>query len=185
MPAICLHMTEEETDNVNIGNVTIPRVLSTKYLGVILDKNLNWEEHIENLNKSLIKTSNSFKIIKNLVHPDNKTILYYAYIYIYSKIQYGIEVYGRANKTVLKKVQTQNRSLKILHNKNYFTPTIQLHRDLNLLLVRDIYKLGIAKFVYKHQTDTISEIFDNIFIVNNEIHNHNTRQSGNLHVEHK
>ncbi len=24
-------------DNVNIGNVTIPRVLSTKYLGVILD----------------------------------------------------------------------------------------------------------------------------------------------------
>ncbi len=77
-------------DNVNIGNVTIPRVPSTKYLGVILDENLNWEEHIENLNKSLIKNSNSFKIIKNLVHPDKKTILYYAYIY--SKIQYGIEV---------------------------------------------------------------------------------------------
>ncbi len=50
-------------DNVNNGNVTIPRVLSTKYLRVILDENLNWEEHIENLNKSLIKTSNSFKII--------------------------------------------------------------------------------------------------------------------------
>ncbi len=77
-------------DNLNIGTITIPRVLSTKYLGVILDENLNWEEHIENLNKSLIKNSNSFKIIKNLVHPDKKTILYYAYIY--SKIQYGIEV---------------------------------------------------------------------------------------------
>ncbi len=88
-------------DNVNIGNVTIPRVLSTKYLRVILDENLNWEEHIENLDKLLIKISNSFKIIKNLVHPDNKTILYYAYIY--SKIQYGMEVYGRANKTALKK----------------------------------------------------------------------------------
>ncbi len=87
---------------------------------------------------------------------------------------------------VCQKVQTQqNRSLKILHNKDYFTPTIQLHRDLNLLLVQDIYKLGIAKFVYKHQTDTLPEIFDNIFTVNNEIHHHNTRQRGNLHVEHK
>ncbi len=46
---------------------------------------------------------------------------------------------------------------KILHNKDYFTPTIQLYRDLNLVLVRDIYNLGIAKFVYKQshikQTD--------------------------------
>ncbi len=52
--------------------------------------------------------------------------------------------------------------------------------------VRDIYILGIAKFVYKHQTDTLPEIFDIIFTVNNEIHNHNnTRQRGNLNVEHK
>ncbi len=56
-------------DNVNIGNVTIPRVLSTKYLGVILDEKLNWEEHIEILNKLLIKTSNSFKIIKKSCPP--------------------------------------------------------------------------------------------------------------------
>ncbi len=39
-------------DNVNIVNVTVPRFPPTKYLGVILDENLNWEEHIENLNKS-------------------------------------------------------------------------------------------------------------------------------------
>ncbi len=31
--------------NVNIGNVTVPRVLSTKYLRLILDENLNWEEN--------------------------------------------------------------------------------------------------------------------------------------------
>ncbi len=42
-------------DNVNIGNVTFPKVPSSKYLGVILDENLNWEEHIENLNKLSIK----------------------------------------------------------------------------------------------------------------------------------
>ncbi len=64
-------------------------------------------------------------------------MLYYAYIY--SKIQHGIEVYGRANMTALKKVQTQqNRSLtlKILYNKDldYLTPTSTLHKELDLLL---------------------------------------------------
>ncbi len=54
-------------DNVNIVNVTVPRFPSTKYLGVILDENLNWEKHIENLNKSLIKTGNSFKKKKNIM----------------------------------------------------------------------------------------------------------------------
>ncbi len=151
---------------------------------MIHDENLNWEEHIENLNKSLIKTGDSFKIIKNHVHADNTTIPYYAYIY--SKIQYGIEVHRRENKTALKNVQIQqNRLLKILHNKDYFTPTIQLHIYLNLLLVWDIYKLDIAKFVYKHQTNTLPEIFDNIFTVNNEIYHHNTRQRGNLHIEYE
>ena len=171
-------------DNLTIENYTIPRVPSAKYLGVILDENLNWEEHIEHLNKSLTKTGNSFKIIKHQVHPENKHVLYYAYIY--SKIQYGIEVYGRAKLTSIKKVQTQqNRSLKILFNKDYFTPTIKLHTDLNLLLVRDIYKLSIAKFVYKQKNQILPEIFNNLFTENYEIHNHNTRQCGKLHVGHQ
>ncbi len=52
--------------------------------------------------------------------------------------------------TALKKVQTQqNRSLKILYNKDYLTPTLTLHKELDLLLVQIIYKINIAKFVSK------------------------------------
>ncbi len=90
-------------DNVNIGNVTIPIVPSTKYLGVILDANLNWEEHIEYLNKLLIKTGSSFKTKTKIIFTLAAKLFYIAYIY--SKIQYGIEVYWRANKTALQKVK--------------------------------------------------------------------------------
>ncbi len=43
----------------------------------------------------------------------------------------------------------QNQALKIRHNKDYHTPTKSLHKELNLLLVDDIYKLCDLKFVYK------------------------------------
>ncbi len=81
-----------ETNSIQIENAIVKKVPSTKYLGVILDENLDRKEHISNINKSLIKTSNSFKIIKHQFPQLDKIIFYYAYIY--SKKQYGIDVYG-------------------------------------------------------------------------------------------
>ena len=107
--------------------------------------------------------------------------MYYAYIY--SKIQYGIEIYGLASSSQIKKIQTiQNKSLKILFNKDYLTPTLSLHKDLNLLLVNDIHKLSLLKFVKKHQQNELPQIFNNYFITNNNIHSHFTRQHKALHV---
>ncbi len=61
----------------------------------------------------MIKIGNSFKIIKHKVPECTKATLYYSYIY--SKVQYGIELYGKATNTALKKVQVQqNRAVKIL-----------------------------------------------------------------------
>ncbi len=61
-------------NNIKIDNNIITKVPSAKYLEVILDEYLTWEEHIENLHKSLTKTGNSFKIIKNRVHQSNTII---------------------------------------------------------------------------------------------------------------
>ncbi len=76
----------------------------------------------------------------------------------------------------------QNQALKILHNKDYHTPTKSLHKELNLLLVEDIYKLGVLKFVYKQQNNLLPNIFSQFYIENASIHSHNTRQSHSLHV---
>ncbi len=95
----------------------------------------------------MTKICNSFKIIKHQISESN--ILLFYNDYFFSKIQYGIEVYGLASTSTLRKVQIQqNRALKILHNinKDYQTPTKSLHKELNLLLVEYIYKLGVLKF---------------------------------------
>ena len=118
------------------------------------------------------------EIVKNFVTHKNKHLLYYAYIY--SKIKYGIEVYGTANATQIKKVKVkQNRALKVLFNKDFLTPTYSLHKELEVLKGKDINKLHTAKFVHMQQ---IPSIFKNFLIANQTVHQHNTRQNHNLHI---
>ena len=106
-------------------------------------------------------------------------MLYYAYIY--SRIQYGIEMYGTASKKLIKKVQTkQNRAIKVLHNKNFYTPTTQLHKELRYPLVKDIEKINVCKFVHKQRNNKTPKIFNDLFTENKDIHKYNTRQSQNL-----
>ena len=54
-------------------------------------------------------------------------------IVIYSRIKYGITLYGQAGTKRLKRVQTlQNQLLKVLLGKKYRFPTDDLHRELNI-----------------------------------------------------
>ncbi len=102
---------------------------------------------------------------------------------LYLEKVYGIEVYGQASTSTLRKVQIQqNQALKILHNKDYSTPTKSLHKEFNLLLLENIYKLGVLKLVYKQQNNLLPNIFSQFYIENASIHSHNTRQSQGLHV---
>jgi hypothetical protein len=101
--------------NIKVDGIIIKRVRSAKHLGVILDENLNWQEHIAETHSSLVKIANSFKIIKHQIPDKNKLLFYHAYIL--SKIQYSIEIYGTAASSTLRKIQTQqNRALKILYS---------------------------------------------------------------------
>jgi len=135
-----------ETYNIlNINNINIHRVKSVKYLGMMIDETLSWEEHITGLKQALRKQASSFKIIKNFIPDRCKKNLYHAYAY--SKIQYGIEVYGSGKQGMTKQVQVlQNRILKILFNLDWLTPTKQLHKNLNLLLVTDILNVQLSNF---------------------------------------
>lgn len=164
-----------------MGNYTVERAESAKYLGVTLDEYLNWEAHIDLLKTQITKTLNAFKIIKNYIPTENKIQLYYAYIY--SRIKYGIEVYGRANTLQMHKLQVkQNRCLKTLFNKDFLTPTKAMHKELQVLMIPDIEKLHILKFVHLQRNNMTPDVFYNLFIPNHTVHGHNTRQTCNLHL---
>ena len=70
-----------------------------------------------------------------------------------------------ANSGDLKQLQTlQNKLMKVLLNKNYMFPTNQLHTDLNILKIIDIFNLEILIFVFSQFNNLLPEIFDDYYV---------------------
>ena len=51
-------LSNDMTYNIHINNSELKKVTHTKFLGVIIDKNLTWEQHIKALSKKLASCSN-------------------------------------------------------------------------------------------------------------------------------
>ena len=165
--------------------VTIKREKQSKYLGLYLDELLNWDYQIANTEEGMLpkltKLNNSFKMIKHYAPVKNRMLLFTAYFQ--SKLNYGLELIGSADHSLIKKLQVkQNRALKILFNKDYYTPTKQLHYELKTLMVTDEYKLSMAKFVYKQQHGLLPVVYDKHYTKVQETHGHTTRQKDLLKI---
>ncbi len=120
-------------------------------------------------------------LIKRLIPDKIKRDLYYAYCF--SRIIYGIEVYGTAANISIHKLQVlQNRILKTLYNKDWYTTTSVLHKDLNFLQIKDIVSLFQLVFVHNHQLGNLPENFSEYYITRENIHNRMTRYRKQIYL---
>jgi len=89
--------------NLFINGKRINKVSSCKYLGVIIDDGLKWEEHVDCIYKKVIKFSSIFYKMRMIVPKEILYKLYYAFVHPH--ILYGIEVYANASTAALDKLQ--------------------------------------------------------------------------------
>ena len=166
-------------NKIEFLNQHIERASHNKFLGVILDENLTWNNHINELSSKLKRLFHIFYNIRNYLRKDNITTIYYALIY--SRIKYGISVYGQACDSKLKKIQTiQNKLLKVLSSKNYQFSTDMLHNEFDILKIKDIIKQETITFVHKFSSNSLPPVFDDYFETLASNHNRNTRHGSHL-----
>ena len=144
--------------------MTIMRVKSFRYLGLTLDETLNWNEHANELCKSLINYFGIFNHIKYKITCVVVRQLYYAFIY--SRINYGIELYGSSSASNMNKVQViQNKLLKMVLKLDRLMPTNDLHKNIYILKIDDIHKCNTLGLVHKMVSNRCPAIFRNYFEV--------------------
>ena len=103
---------------------------------------------------------------------------------VYSRVIYGIVLYGACRKTLLDKVQViQNKLLKVLYKLPFRSNTDTLHLNLDILKIKDIYRYQIQKFVYECVNKTCIKQFHNYYRQNHTIRELNTRQQNNLYQD--
>ncbi|VVC35140.1 Zinc finger, CCHC-type,Reverse transcriptase domain [Cinara cedri] len=100
--------------NVTVNNLPIPALVTVKYLGLILDKRLTWQNHIRKKRLILNARSRSLKVLLS----KNKFSSLKTKLQIYKSIlkpiwTYGNQLWGSAKKSNLNKIQAfQNITLR-------------------------------------------------------------------------
>ena len=166
--------------SINVGQHVIPYSYSTKYLGVVFDQDLKWQNQI---NSILWKLANTTRILSKVKHFVNKSILVKLYCsFVYSHLKYGIVAWGNTNKTILHKLQVAQN--KIIGNINFksINDCIKMNTYyslMSLLKVNDIYQLELAKFMYLYHHNRLPENFNHYFKSAKNHHSYTTRSISN------
>lgn len=131
-------------------SASIDRVESVRYLGIIIDSHLRWEEHIDGLCKSIRKLLYVFGTLRAVLPLGLLKNVYYALVQ--SLLSYGILVWGGTYATILSKVEVVQRSvLKVALNKSPLYPSEELFVLFRVFTVRDLFVLDILKFYFRNK----------------------------------
>ena len=99
---------------LDIGGKKLFPETSTKYLGIILDKNLNLAEHLQYVSEKVSSIAGGI-IYRQLHYLTPKLLKQVYYSIAYPHLQYAITSWGKAPQTYINKAQVQqNRLIRIL-----------------------------------------------------------------------
>ena len=160
----------------------ISQVEEVSFLGVILDNHLSWKSHVSHLSNKISKSigiirKSSFFLIKTSL-----LTLYYSMIYPY--LQYCNIVWASTYASNLSRlVILQKRVVRIVNNSRYDSHTNSIFKNLRIIKFHDICKLQTGQFMFLYENNILPENFENMFKLNKEVHNYDTRSAYEFHIE--
>ncbi len=159
---------------IQIDNHKVQIKNSTKFLGVIIDKQLNWHEHIHNLKCKLNCSLYIMNRVKNILDKQNLKTLYYSMVQPY--LVYGLTLWGGTHTTYVNKIGIQQKkALRIINKLPYNHHTNSHFYHNKILKLKDMYKLEIAKFMHRYNTKSLPSMLLNLFKTHAALHPYNTR----------
>lgn len=135
--------TSPNIENLRVHpDIIIPRANSIKYLGIIVDQHLRWDQHTAELTKRIRFLISKFQYIKEFLGGRHLKILYLSLVQ--SQLSYGIGGWGGVRDTHIRSLEVvQKWILKIIFDKNKLFSSDQLFRDSETLDIRQLYCLNL------------------------------------------
>ena len=151
------------------------------FLGVILDEHLTWLPHITNVARQVAKAVGIMYKASFCLSKCSLSTLYYSLVYPY--LQYCVSVWGSTYPTNLNRILIlQKRAIRIIANAVFDAPSDPIFKSLKILKLQYIYLLQVGKMIFKFKNRILPQTFNNIFMLNSQIHKYNTRRSKHFHV---
>ena len=144
--AMLFHMPQKKIiiPTIKINGTLIEFVDNFNFLGINLNKHLNWNPHVTNVSNKLVKTVGVQNILKKTLPLNILRIIYNALVL--QHLNYGILAWGHLAKRLN---LMQKRAVRILTASKYNSHTEPLFKQTNILKVTDICTLNEIKFYNK------------------------------------
>lgn len=157
----------KDLKNCNSCRSHIETTNSIKYLGIVIDKFLNWEKHTQLLINKMRRLIYKFYQLRQCMGTKLLVNVYKALIE--SILNYGVVIWGGAYDSTLYHIKIiQKQIIKIIFNKSKFYSTEALFRETSLFDFDCLYIIASLNFIQK-----------NTKISNKILHDYSTRSKMN------
>ena len=154
-----------------MNNYKINNATSQKFLGVIIDENLNWKNHCDHIINNLNSYCYLIRNLKSILNLKQIVIFYRAAIE--SKLRYGICFWGSSTSTNDVLI-CQKRIIRSIVGLSTLESCKQSFNNLEILTVFGLYIFELCVYTYKNKQK---------FKINSEYHNFDTRSHNNIHLD--
>lgn len=142
----------------------------TLFLGLTLDRNLQWAPHISLLANRLSSAAYAVRRIRQYTDVDTARLVYFSYFH--SIMSYGLLVWGRAAD-----IETifilQKRAIRSIYNLASRESLRERFKEIDILTVASQYILDVIMYTHKNKAS---------FMKQSDVHSRNTRNKHKLYA---
>ena len=181
--AMVFHMPQKriQLPLIKIAGEDIAFVDNFNFLGIIINKHLNWTSHVDMLSAKLSKTIGILNTLKHVLPINIMRTLYTSLIICH--LNYGVLLWGPKLRDNDNLHILQKKAVRIITSSSYFAHSEPLFKQLRLLKTCDIYKCVLLKFIFKLTHKQLPHYFEQFtFTFRNQQHNYATRTCQNVSI---
>ena len=133
--------------SVNIGNFSLERVNSFKFLGLYLDEKLTFREHCTHVGNKISRSIGIMYRLREYLSLNCLKMLYNSLVYPY--LFYCNIIWGGTRTSYLQPILIlQKRALRNIHKSDFLSPSNPLFRSAKLLKISDIHEFVVGCHMY-------------------------------------
>ena len=125
-------------DNIRKIFISLEYKDYVKYLGVLIDSNLTWKQHISHIASKLSKIIGIICRLRHLAPFSTLSNIYRSLIYPY--LSYGLVAWGQATKSHIQTILTlQKRVVRLMNFANYDSHAVPYFITSNVMPINILY----------------------------------------------
>ena len=145
-----------------MGNIVIERENVMQFLGVLIDENLSWKQHINDVNTKMSKSIGIFYKSRGIVKQPLLKQLYFSFIHCH--LDYANIAWASTYKSKLEgRYRHQKHAVRIINFKDRFNRVQPLLHNIKALNLFQVNLFHIISSMFKCKKKIVPPIYHKLF----------------------